>query len=164
MLVGAAVGHDVVHLLAGIDVADVAGVAIQVALELEPEPRQRDWRLIGPFAGDLLFDLPHLGSVFAHPIGALLGDLLEARVGREAPHGRDQILQRELEIGDHAEIDRVGARKARRVKADRDQLCPGRCALAEFVAEVEQYVGLAEEAHVRELRANIQRMPGRERF
>ena len=77
---------------------------------------------------------------------------------------RDQIGGGEPDVGDHAEIDRRAARKALGIEADGDELRPRRRALAVLVAEVQQHVGLAGIAHVPELRAHIERMPGGERL
>ena len=153
-----------VHGLAGVDVADVAGVPVERGLELEADALEADRRPVGVLAGGLLAQLPHLGGVGAGPVGAFLGDLLEPLSVAIDRIAATEIGGGEPEVGDHAEIDRRAAGKADGIEPDRDQLRAGRGALAEAVAEVEQHVGLAGIAHVAKLRADIERMPGRERL
>ncbi len=76
-------------------------------------------------------------------------DLLELRLGRHAADRRDEVGDREPQIGDHAEVDRRAAGEARRIEPDRDQPRARRGALAVLVAEVEQHVGLARDSACR---------------
>src|SRR4029453_2351605 len=75
LLVGAAEGQQRVDGLAGVDVADVAGVLVEPAFELEPDPLEAYGRALRVFARDALAELPHLFAVGAGAGGALLGDL-----------------------------------------------------------------------------------------
>src|SRR5262249_23121553 len=63
VLVGAAEGQERVDGLAGIDVADVAGVLVEPAFELEPDALEAHGRALRVFARDALAELPHLRAV-----------------------------------------------------------------------------------------------------
>src|SRR5215510_15156309 len=164
VLVSAAEGQERVDGLAGIDVADVAGVLLEGAFELEPDALEAHGGALRIFARDALAELPHLRAVGAGAGGALLGDLLEPRGCRQLADRRREIGGCEPHIGHHAEVDRPAAGETRGIEADRDQLRPGRGALAVTVAEVQQHVDLAGVAHVAQLRPDIERMAGRERL
>src|SRR5262249_61029847 len=83
VLVSAAEGQERVDGLAGIDVADVAGVLLEGAFELEPDALEAHGGALRIFARDALAELAHLRAVGAGAAGALLGGLLEPR-GRRA--------------------------------------------------------------------------------
>ena len=164
LLVVAAERHQRVHGFSGIDVGDVAGVAVEIGFELEPEPLHADWRRIRQAARDRLPRFRHLRRIGPGLCRALLGDLLELRRGRHAADCRGEIGDGEPQIGHHGEIDRRATRKARRIEPDRDQFCARRRQFAPAIAEVEQHVGFSRIAHGAQMRADEQRMPGRERF
>src|SRR6516225_7855681 len=124
VLVSAAEGQERVDGLAGIDVADVAGVLLEGAFELEPDALEAHGGALRIFARDALAELPHLRAVGAGAAGALLGDLLEPRGRREVADRRREVGGREPHIGDHAEIDRAAAGKARGIETERDQSVP----------------------------------------
>src|SRR5437016_5768652 len=54
LLVAAAIGHHRIDALAGIDIADVAGVLVERGFELEPDALEADRGAIGVLARDLL--------------------------------------------------------------------------------------------------------------
>src|SRR6202035_5596677 len=81
VLVGAAEGHHGIHGLAGVNVTHVTSIPIERILELQAKAAERYRGGIGAFAGGLLAHLPHLGADLAGPLGAVLGDLLEALLG-----------------------------------------------------------------------------------
>src|SRR5262249_57310171 len=91
MLVGAAEGEQRVDGLAGVDIADVAGVFFQRAFELEPDALEAHRRALRVFARDALPELQHLRAVGAGGPGARLGDLLEPRRRGEAADPRDEV-------------------------------------------------------------------------
>src|SRR5262249_21758187 len=136
VLGGTAEGQERVDGLAGVDVADVAGVLLEGAFELEPDPLEAHRRALRVFARDGLAELPHLRAVSASAGGALLGDLLEPRGCRQLADRRREIGSREPHIGPHAEVARPAAGEAGGIEADRDQLHSGCGALAVTVAEV----------------------------
>ena len=98
-------------------------------------------------ARDRLAFVLHLLRVRAHARRALLGHVLERRCGRHAADRSDKIGRGKFQIGHHRQIDRRSSRQARRVEPDRDQPGTGRSDFAPAVAEIEQHVGLAREAH-----------------
>src|SRR5262249_11465383 len=106
------------------------------AAEREPDPLEAHRRALRVFARDGLAELPHLLAVGAGAGGALLGDLLEPRGCRQLADRRGEIGGREPYIGHHAEVDRSAARETGGIETGRDQLHPGRGALAVTVAEI----------------------------
>src|SRR5437660_4200497 len=160
LLVAAAEGQQWVDGLAGIHVADVAGVLVERAFELDPDALEARGRALRVFARDGLAELAHLRAVGAGAGGALLGDLFEPRRSCQLADRRREVGSREPHIGHHAEVDGTAAGEARGIETDRNQLHPGRGALAVAVAEAQQHVDLAGIAHVAQLRPDVERMAG----
>src|SRR5262249_53966517 len=92
VLVGAAEGQERVDGLAGIDVADVAGVLLEAAFELESDALEAHGRALRVLARDALAELPHLRAVGAGAAGppprGLLWPRRRARGGGRRRWGR----------------------------------------------------------------------------
>src|SRR5258707_1359545 len=91
LLVAAAERQQRVDGLAGIHVADVAGVLVERAFELEPDALEAHGRALRVFTRDGLAELAHLRAVGAGAGSALLGDLFE-------PGRRRQVADRRREV------------------------------------------------------------------
>src|SRR5262249_62317118 len=94
VLVGAAEGQKRIDGLAGIHIADVAGVLVEPAFKLEPDALEAHRRALRVFARDGLAELAHLRAVGAGAGGALLRDLFEPRWGRPLADRRPEIGRR----------------------------------------------------------------------
>ena len=165
LLVVAAERHQRVHGLSGIDVGDVAGVAVEIGFELEPEPLHADRRRVGEPARDRLPRIRHLRRVGARACAARCSAI---SLSRDAVAMlRIAAVRSAMASRRSATMARsTGALRARLVGSSRIEisLVPGAADLAPAIAEVEQHVGLARIAHGAQMRADEQRMPGRERL